>query len=107
MKQTINKYKFIDAFQSSQYKNNFSYDGLCMLYDYLEELADETGEEYEMDIVALACEFTESSYDEVISEYSLISDDDNDSKQQAVLDYLEYNTIICNYNNDIVLYYQF
>lgn len=40
MKQTINKSQFIDAFQSSQYKDNFSYEGLCMLYDYLEDLAD-------------------------------------------------------------------
>ena len=107
MKQTINKTQFIDAFQSSQYKDNFSYDGLGMLYEYLEDLADETGEEYDLDLVALACEFTESSYDEVISDYSLISDDDNSSKQQDVLDYLEYNTVVCNYNDDIVLYHQF
>lgn len=107
MKQTINKSQFIDAFKSSQYKDNFSYEGLCMLYDFLEDLADEAGEEYELDIVALACAFTDSAYDEVISYYSLIIDDDNSSKQQAVLDYLEDNTIVCGCNDDIVLYYQF
>ncbi|MEN6293658.1 MAG: hypothetical protein ABFD07_16785 [Methanobacterium sp.] len=106
MKQTINKSQFIDAFQSSQYKGNFSYEGLCMLYEYLEDLADETGEEYELDIVALACEITESTYDEVISDYS-IDMSDAINNQQHVLDYLEYNSIICDYNDDIVLYYQF
>lgn len=106
MKQTINKSQFIDAFQSSQYKDNFSYEGLCMLYEYLEDLADETGEEYELDIVALACEFTESTYDEVISDYS-IDMSEASNNEQHVLDYLEYNSIVCGYNDDIVLYYQF
>ena len=39
MKDTINKNQFINWFRSNeQYKNNFSYEGLSALFDYLEEI---------------------------------------------------------------------
>ena len=60
MKQTINVFQFRDAFlQSDTYKNNFSYEGLAVLFDYLEELEDSTGEEMELDVVAICCDFQE------------------------------------------------
>ena len=58
MKQTINEYQFKDAFQSSR-PNNFSYEGLTALYDYLEDLEEDTGEEIELDVIGLCCDFTE------------------------------------------------
>ena len=60
MKDTINKYQFIDWFRSSaNYVNNFSYEGLEALFDYLEEFEEDTGTELEFDPVAFACEFSE------------------------------------------------
>ena len=60
MKQTINVFQFRDAFlQSLSYKNNFSYDGLTALFEYLEELEDSTGQEMELDVVAICCDFQE------------------------------------------------
>jgi len=60
MKDTINKYQFIDWFRSSgNYANNFSYEGLEALFDYLEEFEQDTGTELEFDPVAFACEFSE------------------------------------------------
>ena len=60
MKDTINKDQFISWFRSSDtYKNNFSYEGLSALFDYLEEMEESTGEELEFDPVALCCEFEE------------------------------------------------
>ena len=49
---------FCDSF-SDTYKNNFSYDGKRALYDYLTELSEDTGENIELDTVALCCEYTE------------------------------------------------
>lgn len=69
MKQTINFSQFCDSFSDS-YKNNFSYEGKQALFDYLEELEESTGEEIELDPIALCCDFTE--YDDLIeaaSEY--------------------------------------
>tara|TARA_B100000900_G_C20441095_1_gene659067 strand:+ start:632 stop:883 length:252 start_codon:yes stop_codon:yes gene_type:complete len=37
----------------------FSYEGLIALYDYLEQYEDDTGEQIELDVIALCCDFTE------------------------------------------------
>ena len=58
MKQTINFHQFCDAF-SDTYKGNFSYAGKRALFDYLEEYEDSTGEQIELDTVALCCEYSE------------------------------------------------
>ena len=58
MKQTINEYQFNDAFQKRR-PNSFSYEGLTALYDYLEDLEEDTGEEIELDVIGLCCDFTE------------------------------------------------
>lgn len=58
MIQTINFSQFYDSF-SDTYKNNFTYEGKRALFDYLEELEEETGEKIELDTVALCCEYSE------------------------------------------------
>jgi hypothetical protein len=58
MKQSINLSQFQDAFKSIR-PDNFSYDGLEALYDYLEDYEDGTGEEVELDVIAICCEFSE------------------------------------------------
>lgn len=58
MKQTINFNQFCDAF-SDTYKNNFTYEGKKALFEHLEDYEENTGEEVELDIVALCCDYTE------------------------------------------------
>ena len=58
MKQTINEYQFRRAFETSR-PNNFSYEGLKALFDYLEQYEEETGQELELDVIAICCDFTE------------------------------------------------
>ena len=55
MKQTVNFYTFERAFSRSQYKDNFTYDGLNALFSYLEQCE----EELELDVCAICCDFTE------------------------------------------------
>lgn len=60
MKQYVSRFDFQDAFLKSEtYKNNFSYEGLNALFDYLEEYEEETGEEIDFDMVALCCDYSE------------------------------------------------
>ena len=60
MKQTITESQFINAFKSwDTYKNQFSYDGLKALFEWFEEYENDTGEEMELDVIAICCEFTE------------------------------------------------
>ena len=60
MIQQVSVYDFRDRFLSSDtYKNNFSYEGLTALFDYLEQLEEDTGEPIEFDMIALCCEYSE------------------------------------------------
>ena len=58
MKDTITEYQFTDWFQKHR-PNNFSYGGTKALFDYLEELELDLGEEIEFDPIAFCCEYNE------------------------------------------------
>ena len=61
--QTINKNDFHDAFNAIR-PNTFTYEGLNALYEYLDDIYDESNP-CDLDVIALCCEFTEyeSAYD--------------------------------------------
>jgi hypothetical protein len=60
IKETVNETRFIDAFkQWDTYKNNFSYHGLRALYEHLEQLSEDMGEDIELDVVAICCDYSE------------------------------------------------
>ena len=64
MKNTINFSQFSDRFaRSDTYKDNFSYEWLKALYNFLIEYEEQTNQETEFDIVALCCDFIE--YDSI------------------------------------------
>ena len=57
---TITLSRFRDYFfQSDQYKNNFTYEGLSALYDHLWDLSEDMGTDIEMDYVVFSCEYSE------------------------------------------------
>jgi hypothetical protein len=59
MKQTINFELFCDLFAKGDRGNQFSLAGKWELYNYLTDLEDETGEEFELDVIGLCCEYME------------------------------------------------
>jgi len=76
VKQTINFYDFQKAFQDLR-PNNFSYQGLRALFEYLEDSEESTGEEIEFDVIALCCDFIEyESAEEYHKDYSEHAIDD-------------------------------
>lgn len=58
MKQTLTTYGIADALKSDQYAG-WSWAGAQALAEYLEEYEESTGEELELDVVAIRCEFSE------------------------------------------------
>jgi hypothetical protein len=76
MKQTLTKSQFRDAFKSMGRGKQFSYEGLGVLYDHLTEIEEDTGVEIELDVIALCCEYCESSAAEALSSYDLETLDD-------------------------------
>jgi predicted ArsR family transcriptional regulator len=90
MKTTISIYDFRDAFQKAGRQNQFSYDGLEILFDYLEEFEDDTGEEMELDVIGLCCDFAEDDPKAIAQNYSIeIEGLDDDEISEKVRDYLE------------------
>ena len=75
MKTTVNFSSFVDAFNAHGRGDNFSYDGLRVLFDYIEELEEGIGEEIEMDVVALCCDYSEYSVSEAIEYFEVSADD--------------------------------
>jgi len=57
MKQNVSKSTFMDSFKIR--KDNFSYEGLDTLYDYLIDLEQDMDKETELDVIAICCDFTE------------------------------------------------
>ena len=71
MIQTINKSDFTTAFHRMGRGNNFTYEGLIALYDYLEDYEDSTGVQIELDVIAFCCEYVEyESLEEFQEDYS-------------------------------------
>ena len=71
MKQTVNSYQFHDAFKRIDRGNAFTYEALEILFTGLEEYEEETGEELELDVIALCCEFSEMSEEEIKQSYNV------------------------------------
>ena len=70
---TIDIYEFRRAFTDYDRADQFSYEGLGALFDWLEELAEDTGAPYELDVIALCCEFTEyNDLDEIKQAYNTV-----------------------------------
>lgn len=58
MKQTLTTHQIADALHSDEYAG-WSWAGALALANYLEELEESTGEEMELDVVAIRCDFSE------------------------------------------------
>lgn len=97
MKTSVSFSQFCDAFRDMDRNENFSYDGKRALYDFLEDYYDQIGEEYELDVIALCCEYYESDVEELIQDYSIdVSEADGDEDEIAdiVEEYLQENTCL-------------
>ena len=93
--QTINTAsQFIDAFMESSRKDQFSYEALEAIFEYLEEYSDSTGENVELDIVGICCDWVEMTWQEVADAYDVdLSDVEEEDKADAVWDFLTDSTV--------------
>ena len=83
MKLTVTLNDFESAFKRIGRGEQFSYEGLVALFEYLEQLESEMGEEIEFDVIGLCCEYTEYDsleifQDENGKDYESIEDIEND-----------------------------
>lgn len=91
MHQSVTFSAFCDSFRNLDRQDQFTYSGKRVLFDYLEQYEEDTGDSIELDVIALCCEYVESTHDEVIRDYSL----DKDTTDEEVLEWLQDCTIVC------------
>ena len=97
MKQTVNLSAFMDAFHAYKRYDQFGYTALQILFDYLEDMEQDTGEELELDVIALCCDYSVDSVADIAENYGIdLSDcEDEDERLKVVLDYLNDDTQVC------------
>jgi hypothetical protein len=93
--QTIdNASQFRDQFHRAGRGDQFSYEALGLIFDYLSDC----GSDVELDVVAICCEFSEDTWDQITTNYSFDIDSleglDEDEKIDVVRAYLEDNTSV-------------
>jgi hypothetical protein len=92
MYQTINTVSnFRDEFRACGRADQFSYDGLGLLFHYFEQYEDDTGESVELDVIAICCDFSEDSFENIADQYGIELDleMDEDYQKQQVIEHLE------------------
>lgn len=97
MKITVTETMFKDAFYKAGRQDNFSYDGLSILFEYFENLEDDCDMSIELDVIAICCEYQEMCVADIAENYSIEIDDDLDDDEivEVVEDYLNDNSQIC------------
>jgi hypothetical protein len=76
--------QFRDQFHKVGRGTQFSYDGLGILYDWFEEIMPD----YELDVIAICCEFAESTPEQIADDYDVHLDADNDDIESQVIQHL-------------------
>lgn len=80
---------FIDMFRKYNRLDNYSYEGLKELYEYLLNLSDDIGETIELDVIGLCCDYYESTAKEIVNDYKEeLQEMLNDDYYENDLDYI-------------------
>jgi hypothetical protein len=112
MKQSVGYGDFIEAFKRMGRESNFTRDALGALYDYLTEYEESTGEEIELDVIAICCEFaefdtaTEAAAEngwEADRDHGLENDSGEDEIEAAALAWLQDRTTVIEFDGGVVI----
>ena len=106
--QTVNFYDFIRAFETCDRGEQFSREALSALFDYYDELSDDTGEPYSLDVIAICCEWSELDDDDIFNDYGERAAEELEMKEDDVttddiIDYLRGLTYIIELENSTLV----
>lgn len=106
--QTLNTFSsFYDAIFERR-KDQFSVRAWEAIYDYLEALSDDMGEDIEFDCISVCCEYVEyESIEDFVNEYDFeFSGDDLTEEEQIseIEDYVNKNTTVIGVDPDCILF---
>lgn len=90
--QTVNADTFIRAFDEMNRSENFSREARYALFNWYEEFSDDTGEDFNLDIIAICCDWSEVNAKQAASEYGHALDAGKLAEcedDEELLDYIE------------------
>jgi hypothetical protein len=76
MKTTVHAWDFKQAFKQADRYDKYGYEALGLLFDYLEEVEAGIGEEFELDVIALCCDWDIDTEEEIRRRYDIPEDED-------------------------------
>ena len=94
--------QFRDAFRSVGRSDQFSYEALGLLFDYFEDNAPDM----ELDVIAVCCDYSEDSVDDIIEHWSIEVDTDasEERKMHEVMEWLQNNTQVVGCTSSGIVY---
>lgn len=104
MIQTINLWDFRNAFDNAGRSKQFTYEAQEVLFNFIENCERDIGEQFELDIIGLCCDFAEMDLRELITQYPDILEDtehneltaDNEAELlELATDFLHCETMLC------------
>ena len=108
MYQTIDTVSsFRDEFRACGRADQFSYEALGILFDYLEAYEMDTGEEIELDVVSLCCDYSEGAPEHIARDYNIDTEGmDEDEAVAEVIATLEENAAYVGKTNTGTIIYR-
>ena len=106
MKTTVNSSDFVDAFSTHNRLDQFSYEGLKALFEHFEQYEEDTGEEMELDVIAICCDFSEhATATEAATEHGWEADAeaDEDDNEEAALAWLTDRTQVIPHKKGVIV----
>lgn len=106
---------FADAFRSMGRENQFSREALEALFNYLEEYEQDTGEDLELDVTDLCCNFTEykTAVEAVADYYGFTSELEaedyedaesyEDAREEESLEWLKDRTEVISFDSGLII----
>jgi hypothetical protein len=90
MIQTIQLSDFRTAFYNMGRKDQFTYEGLGLIFEYIEDYERDNGERVELDVIALCCEWSELSPEDILDQYSTDIDTEGKDADEIAAEVEEY-----------------
>lgn len=70
--QTVYSDDFVKAFDDADRSDNFSVNARRVLFDYLSDISDMTGEDITLDVIAICCDWAEYAPEHLISAFGYL-----------------------------------
>lgn len=108
MKTSISIYDFRNAFMQAGRKDQFSYDGLEIIFKYIEDVEDSCGQEFELDVIGICCDYAEDEARGIAESYGIdVNGMTDEETEVAVLDYLADKSALIGSSQSGIVYRQF